>query len=461
MFNHDGDRESPQMTDTLDTPPLHEGISRDKAPEPALTDDPITGDRYYSPQWAQREWDSLWPRVWQVAGRVDQIPEAGDYVTYQIGRDSILAVRGSDDKIRAFYNVCQHRGNQLVSAEVGSLAGGDFQCAYHGWQFGDNGRLNVVPDEDDFLQGSPCGKRNLVEMPSDTWAGFIWFNMDPDAKPLREWLDPVADHLDGYRMENMKRTHWVTVTGDFNWKCVQDNFNESYHLPYVHPETIASMNEHHSGCQFDLYPSGHARMLMPGGGPGPHYQGRIDRTFKSLKQDFESWEFDAEPYREDTSGLRLALQQRKRELGEAKGYDFSSYTDEQLTDHYHYTVFPNISFSMKPDGCIWLRGTPHPTDPEKTIFDMWYLTQFPEGVSEYYSNSMRDFVSIDHQAEHQTGLAGEVSCGHGIDQDVAIWNSQHAGLRSRGYGGEYMPNQERRIKYYHDNLNRYLAMDPL
>ena len=449
------------VTSTEETIVHLTGISRDKAPEPELSGTAVTGDRYYSRDFAQQEWDALWPRVWQVAGRVDQIPEAGDYLTWQIGRDPILCVRGTDGQVRVFYNVCQHRGNKLVTAEVGSLAGGDFQCAYHGWQFGDDGRLNHVPDEDDFSNGSPCGKRNLVELRSDTWGGFIWFNMDRDAKPLREWLEPVADHLDGYRMENMKRTHWVTVVGDFNWKCVQDNFNESYHLPYVHPETVAVMNEHHSACQFDLYPSGHARMLMPGGGPGPHYRGRADRTLRSLAQDFEFWDFDPEPFREDLAGLRRALQNQKRALGAEKGYDFSQYSDEQLTDHYHYTVFPNISFSMKPDGCIWLRSTPHPTDPEKCIFDMWYLTQFPEGVTEYYSNSMHDFVSIDAQVEHQTGKAGEVSCGRGIDQDVAIWDTQFQGLRSRGFQGGYLPDQERRITFFHDNIDRHLAMGPL
>ena len=436
------------------------GITRAKAPEPELTGRPITGERYYSAEFAQAEWDALWPRVWQVAGRVDQIPNAGDYVTYEIGRDSIIAVRGDDDRIRAFYNVCQHRGNRLVTAELGTLATGEFQCAYHGWRFDTSGTLTWVYDEDDFPQGNPCGKRNLVEIPCDTWGGFIWFNMDPTCDDLRTWLDPVADHLDAYRMQDMKRTHWVTVVGDWNWKCVQDNFNESYHLPFVHPQTLPAMNEHYTGCQFDLYPSGHARMLMPGGGPGPHYRGKADRTFKSLGQDLKFWELDPEPYRDDLPGLRLALQRRKRELGEAKGYDFSSYSDEQLTDHYHYTVFPNISFSMKPDGCIWLRGTPHPTDPEKCIFDMWYLTLFPEGSSEYFSNSMKDWVSIDHQAEHQMGVAGEVSCGPGIDQDVAIWTTQQQGLRSRGYRGDYMPDQERRIKYFHDNIDRYLAMGP-
>jgi len=238
------------------------------------------------------------------------------------------------------------------------------------------------------------------------------------------------------------------------------NFNESYHLPFVHPQTLAVMDEHHSGCQFDLYPSGHARMLMPGGGPGPNYQGRIARTLKSLGPDLEFWDLDPELFKNDTSSLRRTLQLRKRQLGERKGYDFSSYSDEQLTDHYHYTVFPNISFSMKPDGCIWLRSAPHPTDPEKCLFDMWYLTLFPKDATEYWSNSMRDWVSLDHQAEHQTGIAGEVSCGPGIDQDVAIWTTQQQGLRSRGYRGDYMPYQERRIKYFHDNIDAYLAKGP-
>ena len=437
------------------------GITREKASEPALSDRPIGGDRYYSPEFFQQEWECLWPRVWQVAGRVDQVPNPGDYVTYEIGRDSILCAHGDDGRIRAFFNVCQHRGNRLVHSELGSLATGEFQCAYHGWRFDTAGLLTWVYDEDDFPQGTPCGKRNLVEIPCDTWAGFVWFNMDPTCDDLRTWLDPVADHLDAYRMQDMKRTHWVTIVGDWNWKCVQDNFNESYHLPFVHPETIHSMNEHHTGCQFDLYPSGHARMLMPGGGPGPHYEGRVDRTFKSLGPDLEFWGLDPEPYRDNITGLRSALQQRKRELGESKGFDFSSYSDEQLTDHYHYTVFPNISFSMKPDGCIWLRSTPHPADPEKCVFDMWYLTLFPKDSAEYFSNSMRDWVSIDHQVEHQVGAAGEVSCGLGIDQDVAIWTSQQQGLRSRGYHGDYMPTQERRIRYFHDNIDRYLAMGPV
>ncbi|MEM8902770.1 MAG: aromatic ring-hydroxylating dioxygenase subunit alpha [Actinomycetota bacterium] len=447
------------MTDLAgaDLERLRGGISRDKAPEPSLTSNPITGDRYWSPAFMQREWDHLWTKVWLIAGMVDQLREPGDFFTYELGRESILCTRSDDQRIRAFYNVCQHRGNRLVHAETGSAAGGQFQCAYHGWRFGGDGTLLWVHDEDDFPQGTPCGQRNLVEIPCDTWGGFVWINLDEGCDSLQDYLQPIAGQLDCYRMERMKRTHWVTLEGDFNWKCVQDNFNESYHLPFVHPQTLPAMNEHHSGCQFDLYESMHCRMLMPGGGPGPHYRGKPDRTFASLAADLEFWELDPEPYRDDLPGLRLALQRRKRELGTAKGYDFSLYSDEQLTDHYHYTVFPNASFSMKPDGCIFLKADPHPTDPERCFFQMWYLTLFPEGATEYFSNSMKDWVSIDQPAEHQRGNVGEVSCGPGIDQDVAIWSSQQAGLRSRGYRNEYLPWQERRIRYFHDNIDRLLA----
>jgi phenylpropionate dioxygenase-like ring-hydroxylating dioxygenase large terminal subunit len=406
------------MTDVVS--PKHGGIDRTKAPEPALSDTLIQGERYYTPEFARKEWDKLWTKVWLIAGLESQLPTAGDYLTYEIGRESIIVSRGDDLRIRAFYNT---------------------------W----------VPCEEDFPQGSPCGKRNLVEIPCDTWGGFVWINMDEGCDSLASYLAPIADQLECYNMANMKRTHWVTLEGDFNWKCVQDNFNESYHLPYVHPQTLASMNEHYAACQFDLYPSGHCRMFMPGGGPGPQYKGKPDRTLQSLGEDFKFWDLDPAPFKDNLSGLRVALQQRKRELGESRGFDFSNYTDEQLTDHYHYTVFPNVSFSMKPDGCIFLMGRPHPSgDPAKCLFDMWYLTLFPKGAKEYFSNSMRDWVSVDHQVEHQLGKAGEVSCGPGIDQDVAIWNTQQKGLSSRGYRGDYMPEQERRIRFFHDNIDRYI-----
>ena len=194
---------------------LMQGIDRTKAAEPEIAARPLTGERYYSREFAQAEWDHMWTKVWLIGGLESEVPEPGDFITCEIGRESILMAHGADKRVRAFYNVCQHRGNRLVHSESGHVSEA-FQCAYHGWRYDTTGTLKWVYCEEDFAQGSPCGKRNLIEIPCETWAGFIWYSMNEEAKPLCEFLHPIAEQLDCYRMERMRRTHWVTLEGEFN-----------------------------------------------------------------------------------------------------------------------------------------------------------------------------------------------------------------------------------------------------
>ncbi len=388
----------------------------------------------------------------------EQVPNSGDFFTYEIGRESILVTRGDDARIRAFYNVCPHRGKQLVEAEQGHAA--RIACAYHGWRFKPDGELSFVPCAEDFADGNPCGKVGLAELRCEVFAGFVWVNLDPAAPPLAEHLGPVGPQIASYEMEKMRRTHWVTLDGDFNWKCVQDNFNESYHLPFVHPGTVYVMEQNYKDCQFDLYaPHGHARMFMPGSRPSKSLKGQTDTVIAALGRELSYWDLDPEAFRADPMAIRPALQAAKRQQGKAKGYDYSRFHDDQLTDHYHYTVFPNISFSLKPDGCIWLRADPHPTDPERCVFDMWYFTWFPDGKTDYFSYAMSESVDLNKPVEHLRGKVGELSCGPAIDQDVAIWSSQQRGLRSRGYAGGHFAGQESRVRFFHDNIDRWLASD--
>ena len=236
----------------------------------------------------------MWTKVWLIGGLESEVPESGAFipVTSDANPSSWRAVQTS-----AFVpsttpvntgEIC------FVHAASGHVSEA-FQCAYHDWRYNTTGTLKWVYCEEGFPQGSPCGKRNLIEIPCETWAGLIWYTTNEDAKPLREFLHPIAEQLDCYRMERMRRTHWVTLEGEFNWKCVQDNFNESY-----------------SNCQFDLYPSGHARMFMPGGGPNPSYQGSADDVFAALGVEIKFWELDPEPYRDNIPGLRTMLQAQKR-----------------------------------------------------------------------------------------------------------------------------------------------------
>jgi phenylpropionate dioxygenase-like ring-hydroxylating dioxygenase large terminal subunit len=426
-----------------------------KLPEPVLRNTPITPERYFSKDWMAREWDKIWTKTWQIAGLKRELVKAGDYITTRLGHEVILCVRGDDGKIRAFYNVCQHRGMQLMAAPSGNSR--RLTCPYHGWAYDLAGTLKVVPEEADYGQGSPCGKLNLVEISCEVWAGFVWYNMDTSAAPLRDYMGPIADQIDTYPMDEMVRTHWVTLEGDFNWKLVQDNFSESYHVPFVHPETKFVMEYAASGCQFDLYPEGHCRMFMPGAGPTKSLKGGENDTLRLLAEELEFWGLDPDKYRGGKTGdIRLDLQQRKRELGASKGYDFDSYHDSQLTDHWHYTIFPNLSFSLKPDGNIWLRARPHETDPERCYFDMWYMTLFPKGETQYYSQTMKEWVSVETPAPHVQGPVSEVSAGPAIDQDVSIWSGQQRGLHSRGYQRDYLAGQENRMRYFHETLENWL-----
>ena len=426
-----------------------------KFPDPDFKNTPISPDRYFSKAWADREWDKIWTKTWQIAGVQAQIPKAGDWLTADFGTETIVCVRGDDGAVRAFYNVCQHRAMPVVEGEQGH--GKRLVCPYHGWAYDLKGKLKTVPDEADFVQGSPCGKLNMVSVKCELWAGFVWINMDENAAPLRQFMGPIADQIDTYPMDKMVRTHWVTIEGNFNWKLIQDNFNESYHVPFVHPQTKFVMEYSHNYCQFDMYPEGHARMFMPGAGPTKMLRGGETETLNYLANELEFWGLDAEQFRGGKTGeIRAALQKAKREKGAEKGFDFSTYHDDQLTDHWHFTIFPNLSFSLKPDGNIWLRARPHETDPEKCYFDMWYMTLFPEGTERYYSQSMAEWVDLSVPAPHIAGKVNEVSMGPGIDQDVSIWETQQRGLHSRGYKRDYLAWQERRVRYFHENIEKWM-----
>ncbi|GGC37109.1 hypothetical protein GCM10011371_25680 [Novosphingobium marinum] len=429
-----------------------------KQPEPPLTPgNPIDGSRYWSREFMDLEWEHVWTRTWQIAGMRRQLQKPGDFLTTTLGREEILCTLGRDGAVRTFFNVCQHRGMPLSTDDVGHASGGVMACPYHGWRFDMAGVLRSVPDEADFVQGSPCGKLNLVEIRCEVWAGFIWFNLDDGAPPLRTALGEIADQIDTYPMDDMVRTHWVTIEGDFNWKLIQDNFNESYHLPFVHPQLKYVLEQAHEHCQFDLYGTGHSRMLMPGGAPSRALVGGENETIEAMRDELTCWGLDADSFRGRRQEMRAALQAKKRELGAEKGFDFSRYHDAQLTDHWHYTIFPNLSFSLKPEGNIWLRGRPHPTDPEKCYFDMWYLSLFPRDEDRFYSYSMGAYLDKSAPDVHVQGKYDEVDIGPAVIQDVEVWGTQQRGLRSRGYRRAYLAWQERRIHYFHDNLDRMIG----
>jgi phenylpropionate dioxygenase-like ring-hydroxylating dioxygenase large terminal subunit len=423
----------------------------------------LDGYRYTSSEFMQQEWESIWTKVWLLLGREEEIPEPGDWQMEEVGRESILMVRQTDGRIKAFYNVCQHRGQRLVSEEKGHVR--RFVCPYHSWAWMPDGELNFVQDPDDFPDGNPCGKLRLAEIQCDTFAGFIWINMDPDCVSLREYLGPVWGEWEVYGIEKWKRYIARTTTAPVNWKVVMDNFNESYHVNTVHRPKGADVEKLriHSGVdtsysttRFDMADEGHARMIMLGGYAGPALDktGEIGEPLAGIMRD---WEIDPAEYTGRGEDTREALQKARRKLGPGRGYEyFNNLCDSQLTDAYHYTLFPNFAVSVWVDGFHFLRARPHPTDPEKCIFDNWWYAPGHAGAPEQILTTA-GLVDRDATVEHEVFEVGEQSMGLTIDQDMSIFPAQQLAMRSRGYTGSYLSGQESRTARLHELVDDYIA----
>ena len=412
----------------------------------------ITRDRYISREFMQLEADHVWARVWNIGGRTTEIPETGDYITHQLGPDSILMVRQEDGSVRAFHNVCTHRGNRLVYTEEGGVD--KFTCSYHGWQFGLDGVLQYVQDEEDFPQGNPCGKLNLPEIACEVWAGFIWYNMDKDGENLGDFLGEVKDIFDRYDMDNMVRIDYIVCEAPCNWKSIHDNFCESYHLPTTHPQLSEYFDDDYKNTVFELFDTGHNLMRMKGALPSKR-DDAPDQVGAPLAAEMEEWGMNPADYEGRAGEVRLALQQQKRKLGPERQYDyFAQMLDEQLTDAFHCNIFPGTSITGNVTTVGIQRAEPHPTDPNKCIYENWRFVAPGDGKARV-PNEMGETVRIE-DAEKRIVVFGEGSVGFVPDQDLRVATGQQLGFQSRGFEGAYLSGQESRIQQFHDEIDAYI-----
>lgn len=441
---------------TKQTPEFY-ASDADSWPEPDLRGHKIEGERYTSAAFMEQEWEGMWTKTWLLLGREDEIPEAGDYQVEDVGRESVIMVRQRDGGIKAFYNVCQHRGAKMLFTEDGTVGDGDIVCPYHGWKWDTDGSLNWVQDPEDFPQGDPCGKLRLEEMHCDSFAGFIWINMDPDCMSLKDYLGPLWDEWSAYEIDHWKRYVALSANVPCNWKIVLDNFNESYHLPTVHPQAAAKTEESYKYTQFDMAPEGHARMWMRSQVPSHQLLDKGEPLMNpSLAAMLEKWELDPEEFKGREFETREAIQKQMRVLGPQRGLThFDNLKDHQLTDVYHYFLFPNFAVSLWAEGFHFLRARPHPTDPTKCLFDNWWYSPAPEGMTEPASTIIGP-VERDAEVEHDVFEYGERSLSELIDQDMGVTTGQQLGFRSRAYKGVYLAHQEHRIRRYHEVVDDYI-----
>ncbi len=206
---------------------------------PELGTGPVSTHSITSPEWFEYERDFIFKKAWLYAGTADEVAEPGDYIVREVhaAKASVLIVRDRDGEIRAFHNVCRHRGNKLVWDYRGHVRGGAWVCPFHGFAYDGKGELRFVPEEGNFAEPL-CGKLNLVPVHCDTVAGMVFINLDPEPEEtLDEFLGPMTDHLADYPFASLPhRFHYQSYQRS-NWKLGLDAQSEVYHVPYLHGET--------------------------------------------------------------------------------------------------------------------------------------------------------------------------------------------------------------------------------
>lgn len=194
----------------------------------------------FSREFYELETEAVFRRSWLNIGRVEDLPRRGSYFTKELRflNASLLIIRGMDDEIRAFHNVCSHRGNQLVWDEFpGQETKGTCRaiaCKFHGWRYGLDGSIQYVHNAAEFFDLEP-ERLGLPKVHLEVWAGFIFINLEKEPRhSLREFLGPDVVKLESYPFEKMTQTYVMESTIKANWKLFLDAFQEVYHVPYVH-----------------------------------------------------------------------------------------------------------------------------------------------------------------------------------------------------------------------------------
>ena len=198
----------------------------------------IPAKRYYDQEFFELERERLWPHVWQMACRLEEIPKVGDFVEYEILDKSVIIVRTASG-IKAFHNACRHRGVQIAKGRGNCRVKG-FICPFHGWRFNIDGENTFVLGKHIFSEENmKRADLNLAPCRVELWGGCAFINFDDKAPPLIDSLGPVAQRLADRNVDQLKMEWWYQTVLPTNWKLAMEAFMEGYHTIRTHPQLHA------------------------------------------------------------------------------------------------------------------------------------------------------------------------------------------------------------------------------
>ncbi|MEH6585757.1 MAG: aromatic ring-hydroxylating dioxygenase subunit alpha [Halioglobus sp.] len=410
---------------------------------------------YFSRDYMQSEWDNIWTNSWLIAGVASDLTEVGDFFVFDIREESIIVTR-TEQGVRAFYNACAHRGAKLVWDERGRKK--VFVCPFHSWSFHNNGELRRITDEESFHPDVVAHRPGLTSLACEEHAGIVFIHMGDNPPPLAEHLGLPDGYLEAYQIDKMKVVRHVRSEWGSNWKVGVEAFYESYHLHAVHPETRGVMGD--LNVQYDLYPNGASRMIVPLGQPSPRMsdQETVNEGLQIMLQDAG---VDPEQFSGSAADVRRAIQQGKRERSERLGLGYERFEDGQLSDSWATGVFPNVQIGCHPEAVFLMRFLPHETDPERFYYDTMTLLLVADdpdysppgwmGLPEGTDFSGRTRPPTEHYSIDQDANLGQV-----LSQDSTLLPVVQKGMRSRGFKGQLWGEQEQRLRHFHVELERRL-----
>jgi nitrite reductase/ring-hydroxylating ferredoxin subunit len=426
----------------------------------------IPAEDYRGHDQARLEAERLWPRVWQMACRESELPNVGSFVRYDILDDSILVVRtgtGADD-IVAYYNVCQHRGRELVDAPRGQLDA-TIGCRFHGWRWSFTGELRSVFMKEDW-KGCPDFDAQALSLPHvkvGRWGGWVWINQDPDCESLKDYLGVIPEILDPFEPENMRPLWWKTIMAPVNWKIVAEAFNEGYHSWATHTLGINYLNTrsptvaHGRHAMFYSEPLGLNEYKDEGGewrNPNSAHENfwannrHLFRTLGALTLEpgmavsdrIRALENEVAPEQLLDKMFALFVEEYA-----ARGVVFPKRLNMETwsragTD---WHIFPNSIVLPSPDGALWYRLRPG-AHADSCIFDIWSFGRFAPGAEPAVENEVY---------EGFTNFSGSPF----LEEDFANMQAVNRGVKNRGFrGARTNPQQEASVSNFHAVLARYL-----
>ncbi len=422
---------------------------------------------YISKDFLALENERVWPGVWLIACREEELAGPGAYHVFNIVRDSILLVRQPDDSIKAFHNVCQHRGRRLKDDACGQI-GKSIYCRFHGWSWKVDGSIERVVRRDQW-DGCPAFDDESLRLPElrvGTWAGWVFVTMNPDAPPLPEYLGEVPDHLACYALEDTRMVWHVEMKTPANWKLVLNAFNEAYHVEATHPQTSSStiLPSRAAGIHAMFGPTMFDPVELPNR-PAAAAQMRRDlrdivlETTEEMYRDLQAMYLEpslatarrlhaeTEPGM-DPQALGARLMAIHREELERTGARWPEDLTPQAMQRagFGWHIFPNFIILPCIDGSLCYRPRPHPDNPDECLWDIWCFGRFAPGAEPAPSRTQvedyRDFFEVNRF----------------LKDDLINLPVVQQGMYSRGFRGlRTNPDQEACVSNLHRVIHDMIA----